>query len=453
MTEKEKAAGAAIQEQHKGTDLSSSSQVNSAKISSIPSNQDITAHLALRVAQLEVSRAAEDSKDLPIDGLSLLAQRVITTVSRATQSPRDYSVGALMTVAGAAARKNALLVLRNGWRNYPCLWTMAVGDPSAGKTPPLDEILRPLRYENKRTFDEYKRAMTAHKSDTDSPQPQWSGQTVIGDCTPEARDEALSINQQGLLLYRDELSSIVKEFGRYSAGSECETLNSIWVSQGYPVNRKTSAKIYIDKPFMSILGGVQPDMLPKTFLRDDLTASGFTARFLYILPQPQPARRWTDDGIPDDLPREWDEKVQELLHMDAREYRLDDAAHRLWQGYYDKLQVDMAGDGVAPIEQQYLAKLSYHCARWVLIVHLLNDISSPYISANEMEYTLRCMEYFKRTADEVMSLRSSGGDKHKPTQKELIRMIFDTFPVTSQSELGRVLGIAQPNINKYLRHG
>ena len=456
MEEKKAAMTAAQTPRGKDTINSSTAQKyveNFVRNQMRPSQMEIGAHLDALASACKVQQESiTGCRELPIDGLSKLVQEYIISVSHSTQSPRDYSVGALMTVAGAAAGKNAKLVLPNGWHDYPCLWCMAVGDPSAGKTPPLREIVQPLKEENKRTFYEYKKAMEAHKASPDSPLPQWTGQVVIGDCTPEARDKALSVNSHGTLIYRDELSAFVKEFGRYNAGSEAETLNSIWVSEGYPINRKTAENMYIEEPFMSILGGIQPDMLAKTFLREDLMASGHAARWLYLRPEPQPPRTWSNEKIPDELREGWSDVVKRLLGMEYKEYRLSEGAAQLYEDFYNQIQLVIADKETSPICQQYLVKLSYYAARWALIVHLLNDMSSPYITAAEMEYTLRCMEYFKRTADEVMALRSSGGgDKRKPTQKELIRMIFDTFPVTSQSALARALGVSQPYINKCLQ--
>lgn len=173
METKEKAAiTAANQQQYKGSDnIETTKEKSQKKFSRITADQlDVTiSECAEAVAGSPMVEAVANS--IPTSGLRTGVVEIIDSVATATQSPRDYSVAALMTIAGAAAGKNAEIVM-DTYGNYPCLWTVIVGDPSSGKTPPLAELMKPLFAEDKRTYGAYRTALG--QAGKDDKQPKWT---------------------------------------------------------------------------------------------------------------------------------------------------------------------------------------------------------------------------------------------------------------------------------------
>jgi len=62
-------------------------------------------------------------------------------------------------------------------------------------------------------------------------------QYVISDSTPEARNQVLSVNPNGILLYRDELKGMIDDFCRYAKSGELSQMLSMFDSDTIVVNR------------------------------------------------------------------------------------------------------------------------------------------------------------------------------------------------------------------------
>src|SRR5690606_7658515 len=60
-------------------------------------------------------------------------------------APPDYVVAALLAVAGSLIGNTRWAAPWSGWSEPPIIWSLAIGNPSAGKSPGLDAVLSPLR--------------------------------------------------------------------------------------------------------------------------------------------------------------------------------------------------------------------------------------------------------------------------------------------------------------------
>ena len=102
---------------------------------------------------------------------------------------------------------------------YICL----VADSGVGKTTPMREILKPIierdvsyRKASKEAMEKYKAEIDAGNKNAESPILQ---ALVIDDTTEEVRMKILSENP-GVLLYSDELSTMLFNFNRYTRSGE-----------------------------------------------------------------------------------------------------------------------------------------------------------------------------------------------------------------------------------------
>src|SRR5699024_4916036 len=91
-------------------------------------------------------------------------------------------------------------------------------------------------------------------------EPAWQ-QSLVSDFTPEALTDVHKFNKRGVGVYADELASWFKNFNRYNKGSEEQFWLSVWSGAPIRINRKTSEPIYIQKPFISVVGTIQPGVL------------------------------------------------------------------------------------------------------------------------------------------------------------------------------------------------
>ncbi len=364
--------------------------------------------------------------------------------------------------AGIAAGKKVQLVT-NPYTNYPCDFFCMVGKPSRNKTGPLKEVTRPLREQDKANFAKYPEEKNAydqrkHEDKNYSGELPIFHQWVVGDSSPESRNALLARGDM-IGVVADELKSFIDSFGRYNkggngSGAEISQLLSIWSNVGFTINRKSEETKLIDDPAMSINGGIQPELLGKTFGTDALMDSGFTQRFLFACPDKVPFIKWGDRKFMTLEVREsWTGTIGKLFNMHPLTLLLSHEADSLYSDYADAN--DMRADAE---EDCYIGgmrqKMNIHVLRLAIMAHLLSDHwNEPVITGEGMEYAILLADYFTRIHIERIYplLRGSAATQRPMTNGDLLRAVNRQFKIKSQNALAEALGISQQYVNKTLK--
>lgn len=399
---------------------------------------------------------------MPIDWFSEPVQEYIRTVSESYGCPQEYVVVNSLFTAGIAAGKKAQLVT-NPYTNYPCDFFCMVGKPSRNKTGPLKEVTRPLREQDKANFAKYSEEKSVYDQckredkNYSGEQPVFH-QRIVGDSSPESRNALLA---QGDMIgvVADELKSFIDSFGRYNkggngSGAEISQLLSIWSNVSFAINRKSEDTKLIDDPAMCINGGIQPEMLGKTFGTDALMDSGFTQRFLFAYPDKGTfIRRCDRKFMTPEMRESWTGTISRLFNMQPLILHLSHEAGRLYADYAD------ANDMRADAEEDcyiggMIQKMNIHTLRLAIMAHLLsNHWNEPVITAEGMEHAIRMADYFTRIHIERIYplLRGSAATQRPMTNGDLLRAVNRQFTIKSQNALAEALGVSQQYVNKILK--
>lgn len=215
-------------------------------------------------------------------------RRVISEYSRLTGAPEDFLGGAMLTVCGAAVGNNARISYGSFFANG-VMFVCVVGRRGTGKSHPLNFALAPLKQIDHEEWDKFKREHReweleiARNPNSKTVEPQQPPTIVVSDTTPEALVTLHEQNPRSLLIHRDELSGFVESFDRYSNGAESQKWLEIWSGTPVVLVRKTTASGRIDSPHISIIGGIQPEILPKLAGKSRVY-DGFLDRFLFCYP-------------------------------------------------------------------------------------------------------------------------------------------------------------------------
>lgn len=399
---------------------------------------------------------------LPTDWLSLKVQDYIRTVSESYGCPLEFVVASCFLTAGIAAGKKVQLVT-NPYTNYPCDFICMVGKPSRNKTGPLKEVTSPLREQDKAAFTTYIKEKAAYDLDKrenknyEGEQPVFH-QRVAGDSSPESRNALLAQGDM-IIIVADELKSLIDSFGRYSKGgngssAEISQLLSIWSNVSFVINRKSEDTKLVDDPAMSIIGGIQPALIGKTFGTDALMDSGFTQRFLFVFPDKVDfVKRCDRKRMTQEMRTSWRDIINKLFSMEPLTLQLSHEAELLYAEYADAN--DMKADAE---EDDYIGgmiqKMNIHVLRLAIMAHLLSDQwSEPVITGDAMRYAIGLANYFVRIHLERIYplLRESNGVHRQMTNGDLLRMVNRQFKIKSQNSLADALGVSQQYINKTLK--
>lgn len=381
-------------------------------------------------AAMGVQKKIKMETKLPYDIFSQSARHFCEYVTDLYSCPQEYVVASMVLTVGVAMGKRARIT-DGQYVNYPNLFVALVGRSGINKSTPLTKCTQPLWKINSELLDAHKedlhrvRAENKHIKAENKNRPagdkidfieEPKQITIIGmDSTPEERNDILGAIDQSphsFLICWDELPSLFKQFGRYNANSEMEDMMTLFDNRHYIVSRKGDGITLIDNPVLSVAGTIQTGAIKLTFAREGMLINGFNPRWLFVYPDnttiPMKEKKRTNP----DAENWWDSfivgrinKMQERLAP----LQMTDDALDLYINWCNQMRAVSNTLEENDIRQQYQAavfsKMEIQCARWALISHCLSDnIDSDVIGIQEMDYSIRCMEYFKATALKVLNL-------------------------------------------------
>jgi hypothetical protein len=194
--------------------------------------------------------------------------------------PELVAVPALSVLAAAIGSARVLEV-KGGWREFPALWTAVVADPSSKKTPAQQHAVAPAERRQMAHKAQHELAMERHREALleweamkkaaakgtavpEKPEAPKMRHNLVQDITVEALAVRLEENPRGLLAAHDELSGFFRSHDQYKPGGkgdERQKYLSLWSSRMLKVDRKGDDPVIVERPVVSIAGGIQPDVL------------------------------------------------------------------------------------------------------------------------------------------------------------------------------------------------
>lgn len=404
--------------------------------------------------------ALSGSLSLPIDGLSPEAQAIVQGYSDGYQCNRDFIITSVFTAVSTAIGKR--VCTNDGrYKNYFPLFICLVAPSGSNKTTPMREILRPLTNRNTSNYEAFQESMRKYNAEVkagseNTEKPQFR-QLIISDSTPESRIKALSENPN-VLLVSDEIATMLYNMNRYNKSGEVPQLISIWSVDDVIINRKSETALLIKEPCLSIIGGTQPDVLADTFGSDYFMSSGFNQRWLFVYPDDVPPAMYSESKVSKEISDAWNKYIDGLLDFDFANngigtLHIMDKAKQLYIDYYNKLQIKKSG--ACGYMAAVYSKLQIMVERWAGIVHLLgNNPGMSRVLPEEMEYSIRCMDYFERCAEKVymklIECRKESKEKEMG-KEEMIANVYRLTNPTSQSAVAESLGVSKQFISKCLK--
>ncbi len=351
------------------------------------------------------------------------------------QCPPDFvGVGIMVSLAAVLGRKIGIRPqARTPWTVTPNLWGLVVGRPGVLKSPALDTTLAPLNrlvMQANVAFGEleaeYKHALTiadmraeasgkaARKALANAPDADIS--TLLAcdmptapilqryktnDSTPASLGELLRQNANGLLVYRDELVSLLKGLDREDQAEGRGFYLTGWNGDSpYTFDRiGRGLNLHIDAVCLSILGGTQPGRLAEYIrhaVKGGAADDGLIQRF-GLMVWPDTGGTWKDvDRWPDNDAKNEAFKVFDYLdkldlstigaeqdtdidgNPEGQPYlRFDPGGLELFLEWRIELENRLRGNELHPALESHFAKYRKLIPALALIIHLADGGTGP----------------------------------------------------------------------------
>lgn len=339
----------------------------------------------------------------PLEVFPTPVAKFVEQVARSAGCPIDFPGVAALVIAGAAVGAARGSCIKGGWVEQPGMYAAIVAAPGRAKTPALKAVMNPifeeqdrLRQDYRAAMDRYQEELAAYRNsqrngDVDDLMAEPAGPPVkpapmrhlfTTDSTVEALAVTLDSNPKGILHFRDEITGWVRSMDQYRRGADRQFFLSAWSNETVKVDRKSSpnGSLVIRHPFLSVLGGVQPDMLTALEARQS-REDGFLDRLLFSYPEDQAFQGWTDHEIDEETQQEWQLIINRLLALEPscpegashtpRKLYFSDSGKQAFARFVDDLAAEVNTSNYPARIVGVCAKLKGYTARFALTIHLL----------------------------------------------------------------------------------
>ena len=385
-----------------------------------------------------------DLPEFPVKSLPQWGAAMVEAVAESTQTPPDLAGVVYLGVLAAAAGGRAEVEVQPGWREPVNLYAAPAMPPGSRKSAVFREMTAPL-LDAERALQESARAdisesaisleiaqeqakravSEAAKKGTDEAKadaiataqfassltvPGWP-RLVADDTTPEALISLLC--EQGgrmaVLSAEGDLFDIMS--GRYSRDAQVPNLGVFLKGHAGDlllVDRKGREPERIERPALTIVVTIQPQVLLDIARRPVLRGRGLLARVLYCLPPDTVGfRRIEVETVPDDIRSAWQSQVKTLAlsladWTDPAVLMVTAEARKLLAQYQEEIEPRLRASGgdLADL-RDWAAKLAGATVRLAGLLHLAGHLQDGYqrpIDADTMERAVELGRYFTEHA-------------------------------------------------------
>ena len=389
----------------------------------------------------------------------------------------DFTSASFLTVFAAAMGNTWSVRFMTGWVSRPIIYMVLVGSPSCGKTPPLQQAVAPLlkldgEYDmiyckEMETYRRWERMSAKQRERHSLPEEMEMPQRkchVVVDSTVEALIGALRDNPRGVLIYKDEIDSLLSNFNRYNSSDEGYFL-SLFSGTPFKYSRKSNNEhIFLANPYCSIIGTTQPGRLGEQFGGKRMM-NGFSSRFLKVYPEIDKMPSWNDTAMPDGVLEEWERIIRKVITVTpstdqegkATSIELmfsQDAKLRIIQwkdAVNNKAYAETDSDAVRAL----CGKLETYLVRFCLVIQIMHCICGESgmdkIEPGTAELAIRLTEYFRNMESRIAPEIETGILDNRFT--ELLGNLRDSFTTAEAVREALQLGISESSVKRFLRDG
>ena len=408
--------------------------------------------------------------ELPIYGLPKRMQEYINELTRMYQCPREFVTVAVLSAISTVAG-NRVSISDGIYTNSLSLWWVNIARSGSNKTQPVKKVMKALAQIDEDIYRDYLEKMREwerrEKSKDEEPMAKPRYRTLmVGDMTEESRHAILNDNPNGVIGYYPEIKGFFEDLERYNKNGSIARVLRLWDNDTIKVTRKTEDKpIVIDRPFMNILGDLQPDLIDETFGNKAFMTSGLPQRFLFCVPDkvdfPERSNYTLPHMVESYLPsclralynNCYPGTAQPIISTDI--IRLSTDAETLYECYYNKLQhmkEDTRRDYVASV----YSKAQIQVLRLAGIIHVAKALEPSEgfdfatVSDETMRYAIDCMEYFLESAKRVEEKLLGKRVVFTESDKQALIGFTAHFPVNNISQFAHSIGKDRGYVSRLL---
>ena len=263
---------------------------------------------------------------------------------------------------------------------------------------------------------------------------------VVVNSTIEALVSALRDNSRGVLIYNDEIDSLLSNFNRYNGSDESYFL-SLFSGTPFKYTRKSNNEyIFLPNPYCSIIGSTQPGMLSSLF-GGKRSQNGFSSRFLKVYPDIAAMPSWNEASMPEEVLDEWERIIRQVDAVQppaGQEGKINPfelffapAAKQRLIRWKNEVNSRIYVESESEAEKALCGKLETYLIRFCLVIQVMRGICGEAdmneIDEESADRAIRLTEYFRAMESRIAPEMEVGVLDQRHT--ELLSLLPSTFTI------------------------
>lgn len=430
----------------------------------------------------------KDTLIFPIDIFPLPIQNYIIQCNKTLSNSIDYMGCSMLWALSVSIGNSVHIEVKKGWEEIGCVWIAIVGKAGLGKTPSINSIIKPLLDINTREvklylrhYDKwlkYSKLSESDKKNVEHIEKPVNTQFIANDITLEALVNLHQESKNSVGVFKDELNGWFKDMNKYRAGSDLEFWLSTWSGKSVSMNRKTAGSAFVDKPFLPVLGGIQPSIL-ETFYTSENKDNGFVDRMLLTFPELQiddyndlqmeyDVIQWYNDFMTSFYDFIKSNYVMTSMDNDILPCRalLSEDARTEWKRIFNEISYTQNSDEENEYMKSMLPKQKGYIPRFALLIHMFNSFANGHhdlesmllISKDSMLKAEKLSKYFiamakkiKVNSIEMGIMKEVINNSRGRNAKEKFLEMYQGNPKLNQGEAAELLGVSRRTVVNWLK--
>ena len=362
----------------------------------------------------------------PIEVFPQRFRETIEKVSISSNVDSEVCASAALAVIGSTIGNTIKLRVRDGWGVLLSLWMVVIAISGYGKTHAINHFVKPIDRRQAKAYRKYqalmqvyRRKMEAYKKNRDLsallPDKPVLEQFKSVDFTIEALADVLESQPRGVLIHQDELAGMILSLNQYKGGkgSDRQHLLELFNCESWKLDRKSGSR-FIHNTFASIIGGVQPQIMPKIFDTDSFN-DGLLPRFLFVNASSK-IQRFSRVGITDGDLVYWNDLITFCFdipliqdsegYVEPKVLILSSDALNLWESFFNEYH-ELAAFLPGRLKV-FIPKLITYSLKLAGILHILDcfecGIINNVVSAKTVSDAIKLTNYYAGQAVVLVNL-------------------------------------------------
>jgi hypothetical protein len=359
----------------------------------------------------------------PVESLPKLFSDLTIDLNKSLNFPIDYTGTAILTAVATVVGTSVKIRVKNNWFEYASLYSCIIGNAGANKTHPVNTIFAPIKELDKANHDNFtgrlidwnkwNKLPKAEKEEAIEPPYPILTKSVLTNFTPEVLYKRLDENLRGCTVLSDEMATFFDGMNNYSKGDQIGIYLSFWSNQSTTIDRiGNPIPLFIQNPYLSIIGGLQPRVLANSFPVQKLN-NGFFQRFLFAFPETTFKSPINDNELNSQIFDRYvafikkyynnSNVVEENGHNNSKILSWTSEAKVFFYNW-QKVNCDLVNEYSNSIKGEIASKFDNHFVRLALLLQMMENPDSDFVELTAVKGAEKLCAYFMNCSFKVLAV-------------------------------------------------